>query len=234
MHKQTCSVSPFSATGHHLANIEKSFARNGRKVLKEPQRPISLRNDYMCERKTHLILFPGGGTQSPCAYTIENEDACALFTVTGRKHSPRSCREVRDRSGLPLFEIHHRGLLMRSACNITLPGCNISPMATFRRKSLGGNLVLSVETITAAGSQGLDERGITVDIVKHGRVLALFDVVDGDRRIMEVRESIRHNKTLALTPRSRPGYRPAMDMTMMPGVDMSLVSSFKSRYPYSY
>jgi hypothetical protein len=64
---------------------------------------------------------------------------------------------------------------------------------------------------------------LTLNIERHGNVLALFDIVDGDRKVAEVKESIHHNEKLALVG-SRVGYRPAMDVIIMPGVDVSLVS----------
>ena len=65
---------------------------------------------------------------------------------------------------------------------------------------------------------------LTLNIERHGNALALFDIVDGDRKVAEVRESIHHNEKLALMRGSRQGYRPAMDVIVMPGVDISLVS----------
>lgn len=200
------------------------MVRTGRKVLKEPQRPVGLRSEYISEQKTPLILYPGGDTQSTRAYTVQDKDASILFTVTGWKFSSRSCREVRDGSGLPLFEIHQGWTFARNAWVITLPGCDAARIATCRRRGLGGDLSLTFENMMAMDSKGAKERSLTIDIEKHGRVLALFDVVDGDRRIMDVGESIQHNKKLALMPSSKPGYRPAMDVMVMPGVDMSLVS----------
>lgn len=48
-------------------------------------------------------------------------------------------------------------------------------------------------------------------------------MIDGDRRVAEVCESVRHNDKLALTAGSRRGHRPALDIVITPGVDMALV-----------
>jgi hypothetical protein len=62
-------------------------------------------------------------------------------------------------------------------------------------------------------------------VAKHGAVLSFFDIVDEDRRIAEVRESVQHNEKLNLRKSSRgQGHRPTLDLTVMPGVDVSLVS----------
>lgn len=83
-----------------------------------------------------------------------------------------------------------------------------------------GNLDLSFEN----AAEGKREKMITLHVERHGNALALFDLVDGDRKVAEVRESVCHNEKLALMS-SRHGYRPAMDVIVMPGVDISLVSS---------
>ncbi|KAJ5982156.1 hypothetical protein N7451_012256 [Penicillium sp. IBT 35674x] len=200
---------------------EKNLTKRGRRVLKQPERPIALRNEYMSNRKMTLVLHPSGNYKSSYAYTINDEDACMLFTVTGRYFGARSCREIRDKSGLPLFEIRQRSPFAYNAWVVSLPGCDDSQLAVCHRGSLG-NQSLTFENLAALDGKRSEERNITIDIEKHGRVLTLFDVVDGDRRIMDVRESIRHNDKLALTPSSKSRYRPAMDLTIMPGVDMSL------------
>jgi len=191
-----------------------------RKPLKEPLRPIGLRCEYMTEQKTHLTLYPGGGPVSECAYFIQDEDGAVLFTVSGRRCSPHCCREVRDQSGLPLFEIHQLSRWVRNAWTVSLPGCRRNPVAVGRR-SLGGDLHLELENLVEVDCNGKD-RNLPIDLESHGRVLKMYDVVDENRRIMEIKESIRYNKKLALLSTFQAGYRPAMDMVIMPGVDMAM------------
>lgn len=193
-----------------------------RKVLKEPPRPVGLRNEYMTEQKTVLTLYPGGNALSECAYFIEDEGADVLFTVSGRRCSPHCCREVRDQSGLPLFEIHQRSRWVHNEWSITLPGCRTTEIAIGKRRP-GGDLHLVLENMAAVGFS-VEQRSLPIDLEKYGKILAIYDVVDGDRKIMEIKESIQHNKRLALLSSSKVGYRPAIDMVIMPGVDMALVS----------
>lgn len=202
-----------------------------RRVLKAPDRPIAIRNEHVTESKTCLIVRPLGDAQSQMAYRIEDDDGITLFTVTGRKSSDRSCREFRDASGLPLFELH-RKLSFRNVWSVTLPGSNNSKIATgvpklifSRGGSAYGSFNITFKNVAAMESKRDDEKRLTLDIERHGSALALFDVVDGDRKVAEVRESIYHNKKLALFPESRRGYRPVLDVTVTAGVDLSLVRS---------
>lgn len=198
----------------------KNRKKNIRKPLKEPVRPIGLRYEYMAEQKTHLTLYPAGSAVSECAYYIQYEDGPVLFTVSGRRCIPHCCREVRDQSGLPLFEIHQRWFWVRNAWSISLPGGRTSPIVVGRR-SPGGDLHLEMENLIEVDSN-VKDRNLPINLESHGRVLTTYDVVDGNRRIMEVKESIRHNKKLALLSTHQAGYRPAMDVLIMPGVDMAM------------
>ncbi|CDM37965.1 Tubby C-terminal-like domain [Penicillium roqueforti FM164] len=193
--------------------------KNIRKPAKEPLRPIGLRFEYMTEQKTHLTLYPGGSAVSECAYSIQDENGAVLFTVSGRRCSPHYCREVRDQSGLPLFEIHQRSRWVRNTWTVSLPGCRTTPIA-IGRHSLGGDLHLELENLIQVDCN-VKERNLPIDLESHGRVLTMYDVVDDNRRIMEIKESIRHNKKLALLSFCQAGYRPAMDMVIMPGMDMA-------------
>lgn len=202
---------------------------NYRRILKAPDRPIAIRNEYVTESKVSLILRPLGDAQSQTAYRIEDDDGITMFTVTGRKSSDRSCREFRDASGLPLFELH-RKMSFKNVWSVTLPGSSISKIATgtprliFNRGgSAYGSFNITFKNVAAMESKPDEEKRLTLNIERHGNALALFDVVDGDRKVAEVRESIAHNKKLALFPESRRGYRPVLDVTVTPGVDLSLV-----------
>lgn len=194
-----------------------------RKVLREPGRPIALRREYVSEQNTSLVLYPSGGSESAYAYKVRDEDSRAIFTVTGRKFGSSACREVWDQTGLPLFDIHREWSFRSVTWRFYLPGSSKTPLMTCRRLT-SGDRILTFENAVATEGKDVEERTLTIHIEKHGRALARFDVVDGDRKIMEIHESIRHNKKLALLPGRKAGWRPAIDMAITPGVDISLVS----------
>ncbi|RLL95632.1 hypothetical protein CFD26_103917 [Aspergillus turcosus] len=165
-----------------------------------PFRPIALRQEYITDSKTTLVLSPQGDAHSVTAYKVKDQDGRTIFTASGWKYNNGSCREFRDASGLPLFELH-RKISLKSAWYITLPGS------------------ISLRNAAAAETKSAADKELTLIVERHGRVLQSFDVIDGDRKVAEVCESIRHDDKLALK-----GHRPALDVIMTPGVDMSLVA----------
>ncbi|KAL4892603.1 tubby C-terminal-like domain-containing protein [Aspergillus ambiguus] len=208
------------------------FGRPIRMALKPPDRPLAIRQEYVTEAKTMLVVQPAGDAQAEVAYAITDADDVPQFTVTGRKFSDRSCREFRDASGLPLFEIHRR-IALKNVWAITLPGsdgeagtiASGSPRGFFGAPAFG-NFNVTFENAAALDAKGVEDRTVTLEIQRHGNVLASFDVVDRDRKVAEVRESIVHNQKLALRPSSKNhSHRPALDIVITRGVDTSLVSA---------
>ncbi|OQE36729.1 hypothetical protein PENCOP_c011G04791 [Penicillium coprophilum] len=215
------------STAYTQSRISHKPSLSPRKALKSPVRHIALRKEYVKDTKTRLVLKPQGDAQSAVAYKVLDEDGSLQFTVTGRRHGDRVCREIRDSSGLPLYELH-RKLSLRTAWAVTLPGSNDatlaigSPRWTFGSLS-SGNFTMCVENQAAADSKREDEKKLTLLIERHGNALALFDIVDGDRKVAEVRESIKHNERLPLTRNTWQKYRPALDLNITSGIDQSLV-----------
>ena len=87
------------------------------------------------------------------------------------------------------------------------------------------SMKFSFLNMAASDTKREEEKDLTLLVSPVGEVMARYDVIDGDRRIAGVYESIHHNDTLALLPKSRrKGLRPAMDVIIVAGVDSSLVS----------
>ncbi|KAJ5583609.1 hypothetical protein N7535_002229, partial [Penicillium sp. DV-2018c] len=163
------------------------------------------------------------------AYKITDEENTPHFTVTGRKYTDRSCREFRDASGLPLFELHRKWSWSNS-WSVSLPGCDTATIATGAPRwtlvnAAFGNFKLTFENAAAYPGKSGEEKMMTLCVERLTGRLGVFDVVDGDRKVAEIRESIWHNEKLALMRGSRQGYRPALDIVVMPGVDVSLIAT---------
>ncbi|RMJ22936.1 hypothetical protein PHISP_06199 [Aspergillus sp. HF37] len=86
-----------------------------------------------------------------------------------------------------------------------------------------GHFDITFENAAAMDAKNDEDRMLTLRVQKHENVLFTFDVVDGNR--FEIRGCISHNQQLNFMSGSRRGYRPALDVIITPGVDMSLVSS---------
>ncbi|KAB8245621.1 tubby C-terminal-like domain-containing protein [Aspergillus flavus] len=209
------------------ARMDHAISSQPRKVLKAPDRPIAIRENYITDSRTLLTLRPQGDAQSVAAYKVQDGNGVTQFTASGRKYNGRSCREFRDSSGLPLFELH-RKFSFRDAWCITLPGSPTAESIATGAPRLApfGNLVFTFTNVAVTDVKGsVDDKKVTLEVERHGRVLESFDIVDGDRKVAEVRESVQHNPKLALTPSTRRNYRPVLDIIVTPGVDLSLVTA---------
>ncbi|CAG7916127.1 unnamed protein product [Penicillium olsonii] len=198
-----------------------------RKALRSPHREIAFRKEYIAASQTRLILKPQGDAKSAVSLKIlDDEDDSVKFTVTGRKHTDRSCREFRDASGLPLFEIHQKALFTHSWF-VTLPGSDEASIAKaaprFSFKHGIDDFSLSFKNQAAVDvKEGAEER-VELNMERFGTVLALYDVVDGDRKVAVVRESIEHNEILPFMNSRWRKRQSVLDITVTPGTDISLV-----------
>lgn len=219
-----------SYTSYSDARMSHDFRPTPRKSLRSPEREIAFRKEQIATTKRSLVLKPQGDAHSAVSYRITDEDGATVFTVTGRKYGGRSCREFRDSSGLPFFELHTSGLAKLSArWYITLPGGGDIKVAKARPQFSwnGGVMKFSFQNMAASETKSENDKELTLSVSKHGMVLSFFDIVDVDRRVAEVRESVQHNERLNLRKSTRGGgHRPTLDLTVMPGVDASLVSLF--------
>ncbi|KAF3393857.1 hypothetical protein F1880_005430 [Penicillium rolfsii] len=207
----------------------KGFKPKPRKSMRPPERQVALRTDSIVPAKTALILRPSGNAQSVAAYKITTEEDETVYTVSGRKYGDRICREFHDASGLPLFELHTKSALGRPySWFITMPGGG-EPKIAEGEQRWGGNsksMKFSFRNMAANDTKRDEEKEVTLVVTPCGEIMARYDIIDGDRRIAGVYESIQHNDTLALMPKSRrKGLRPAMDLLIVAGVDSSLVAA---------
>ncbi|KAJ5508420.1 hypothetical protein N7527_010563 [Penicillium freii] len=186
-----------------------------RYALKAPERQVAFRLEHIAMEKTMLLLRPHGDPQSDHAYKISDEQGSPVFAATGRKYNDRSCRELPVLNALGWV--------------VTLPGSKISDAtiakATPKLAWNSINLIFSFRNGAAEDRKSEEDKQLTLTVKKHGEALALFDIVDGDRRIAELCESITHNEKLVLRRMKRGGnHRPALDLIVSPGVDISLVT----------
>ncbi|KAB8076876.1 tubby C-terminal-like domain-containing protein [Aspergillus leporis] len=214
------------------APLTNGYSPRIRRALKAPERPIALRNEYITDNKSLLTFRPQGDPKSAVGYSIQDEDGIILFTASGRKFSDRPCREFRDASGLPLFEIH-RKYLSRNSWSVSLPGSRSAKIATVSpRRTSGmsgwGNFHITFENAAAFFAKRKEDKELTLEVESRGNALALYDIVDGDRKVAEVRESIQHNEKLALMkrfPSTKHGYRPVLDIVITAHVDQALIAA---------
>lgn len=206
-----------------------------RYTLRAPEREVAFRQENITKEKTRLFLKPHGNAQSQEAYRITDEEGASVFTATGQKYNDRSSRELRDASGLPLCDMHKKPLSSPFSWVVTLPGSRPNDAAAVIAKATAQwswtsiDLNFTFRNSAAVETKREDEKEVSLTVKKHGHVLAFFDIVDTNRRVAEVRESISNNEKLALRRNTRGvNRRPALDLIIAPGMDMSLVSSSRT------
>jgi hypothetical protein len=160
-----------------------------RKPLSAPHRQIVFRKEYIPSSQIRLILKPQGDPRTAILFKIiDDEDGLVKFTVTGRKFADRPCREFRDSSGLPLFELHQKALFTHT-WPFTLPGRNDTSIAKGAPRWSFSHGVddfgMSFENQAAVEAKEQHKR-VKLTIERNGSDLALFDVVDGDRKVAVV------------------------------------------------
>lgn len=212
-----------------LLNNSMTFGLNTRPFQK-PLRPIALRTDLIAERHTRLYMVPACNSRSETDYTIRDDfDDSIVFTVTGKKFGGQPGREFRDRSGLPLFDLHQRLIVFKQPWTVRLPGCvdknlvTTQPRRSFRAFG-NGNCDVTFENAAAITNKQVAEKMMKLQTYRRPSMLYAFDVLDGDRKVVEVQESVQRNERLALMPESRRGYHPILDIRVAPDVDLTLVS----------
>lgn len=175
-------------------------------------------------------MIPESNPRSETDYTIvDDTDECTVFTATGKKFGDRPGREFRDSSGLPLYELHQKLVPLSQPWTISLPGCDDSGLvSTQLRPNLRGYRCVSCEikfqNAAAIPNKHVHEKIVKLHTQRRPSRLYAFDVMDGDRKVAEVQESISKNEKLALMPEHRKGYHPILDIRVAPGVDLALVS----------
>ncbi|KAJ5155249.1 hypothetical protein N7492_008052 [Penicillium capsulatum] len=205
------------------------FPKNSgpRPSLRPPKNEVAFRKEHIAEYQMALVVKPQGHSQSKVAYDIFHDAGADAFTASGRKYNDRECREFRDKSGLPLFDIYKKPWYSPDAYTITMPGSNDADSTILKASPDWGTNQLTMIFRNGAGDEERSEgsRGSRLTVVKHGHLMNTFDVSDNSRKIIQLRESVNHNNKLALRRKSRSKYRPALDLTVTPGVDIALASA---------
>lgn len=191
--------------------------------MKAPSENLYLRKEHIARDQSQILVKPYGGPLSQTDYKVTYEAGGPLFTISGcRYNQDRKCREVRDASGLPMFDIHRKLSMGFFSWIVTMP--DSKPSEAIIGKATSGGFGES-GLMTFWFKSGEEEH--TLSLQKHGHVMTFFDVFDISNgwRIGEIRESARHSQKLALRRSSHGKIRPAWDIILMPGLDMALMAA---------
>lgn len=211
-------------------------SRNIGQPIRPLLNPIAIRPEHIAPEETALCLRPKADTRSATDYTIENAvTGSTVFSATGKKYGSSPGREFRDSTGLPLFELRRVGL-SRRPFRVRLPGDKEKDLVSLCMRGPSMKLKLDIlqnrataTTASRGNRKGEDEeKEETVNIeVRRSTGLSTFDVLAGDHKVADIRESAEQNDTmghLLIGPFYQPPPRRVLDIRVAEGLDMSIVS----------
>jgi hypothetical protein len=104
-----------SQSPSHLGNPE-----DGR--LTPAPHPIAIRFEHLAETETHLRVEESSNLFGPSNFIALSDDGSTVFSAHGKGAVFGKKREIRDGSGLPIFELHASSSSLKGAWYLELPG----------------------------------------------------------------------------------------------------------------
>ncbi|ODM14440.1 hypothetical protein SI65_10175 [Aspergillus cristatus] len=180
----------------------------GNTPLSQPPFPIAVRPEHIAATETNLIIESKCVDLSPEDCIVKDSDGSTVFAVAGKKHGERTGREFRDGSGLHLFELY-RVIGISRPLRVRLPG-------TDGKKD---NLV----EFSMSMHYG------TFDMIVSKESIYIWEMLVGDVKVADIRESTVKNDSLGCAPQQntwypKPPKRRALDIKVAEGFDASLAA----------
>jgi hypothetical protein len=192
--------------------------------------PIAIRPEFAMQTETLVKVEERQntfGVSDFVAFVVDEQ--VPLFTVHGRRVPFSKTREIRDSSGLPLFEMHARSSTLKGAWYLQLPGrsrehiLDIDLHGTLGAKN---NLDINlgnekpVHTLQAPENDCKmkpEPTTLTVKSQDHGRLA--YEVYHSGARIASIRRLIGNNAAA-----TRSGQATVWETKVSANVDLSIVS----------
>lgn len=209
---------------------------------------VALRPEHISEFERRLYLQPRYDAKAIDEYVVKfDSDDTTLITASGPKYDKKGVRDIRDASGLPLFEcekIWAPAWRKRGPWIIRLPGSNGSSKAGDKASEIANTrrtnaywvnrFDMTFRNAAARDVKGEAEAMVTLHIRSSNALFCNWIVSLGDRIVVHVRESVDRNKRQDPTGRfirSVPAQtelykRLTLDVIVAENFDLSLVSSF--------
>lgn len=208
---------------------------------------IALRPEQISEFERRLYLQPRYDANALDEYVVKfDSDDTTLITASGPKYDKKGVRDIRDASGLPLFEcekIWTPAWRKRGPWLIRLPGSSGSSKAgnkaleiasTYRTNAYWVNRFdMTFRNAAAQDVKGEAEAMVTLHVRSTNALYCNWIVSLGDRVVVQIRESVERNKhqvpvdrLLGNVPAQEMYKRLTLDVMVAENFDLSLVSSF--------
>ncbi|KAF9883351.1 hypothetical protein FE257_003567 [Aspergillus nanangensis] len=192
--------------------------------LYPPKVPLALRPEHITEFQVALELKPHddprAARKSPRDYVVRDADGITQFTASGWSFNGMECREIRDSSGLPLFELHHKARAFKHSWDVTLPGARDKPLISAHVKTGLNKFEFPVTVENAVVGGGCKK--VTLQVHPVGPADIKFFVTVDNRKIMAFLRDVF--KPGNLTTKPYPDVRSGWEAVIAPDVDLSLAT----------
>jgi hypothetical protein len=189
--------------------------------------PVAIRFEHLAETETHLRIEETSDVFGPSNFVALSEDGSTIFSVHGKGVVFGKKREIRDGSGLPIFELHASSSSLKGAWYLELPGRSHERLLSI--DLLGGmsgrvslhvhfenryenNGPLSTQTSSPPTDAGLEIRGQDMERI-------LFDVFYLGAKVARIRRLIS-----SVISSTRCGGKPLWEASVSANIDLSIVS----------
>lgn len=205
----------------------------GNQSVEDPPCSMGIRPEYITEFERLLWINPIYDPHSPNEYCIRyDSDDTLLFTATGMNYSAKSTREIRDSSGLPLFEVQKvcsPGWRYKTPWRVRLPGCKEIDLVDIRFKGLMHNkFEVHFRNAVARDSKNEDDQMVHLVVQRVSPVYRVYEVRVAGIKVVDIRESMERNRSVPTRfYNSSKGLLPPrlmMEVKVAENFDMSLVS----------
>lgn len=189
--------------------------------------PVAIRFEHLAEAETHLRIEESSNLFGPSNFIALSDDGTTVFSAHGKGAVFGKKREIRDESGLPIFELHASSSSLKDAWYLELPGrsrerlLSIDLLGGLSGKiSLHVNLANRYERDGQASTQNdspptdavLEVRGQDIERI-------LFDVFYLGTKVARIRRLVP-----SVISSTKTGGKPLWEASVSTNVDLSIVS----------
>jgi hypothetical protein len=107
---------------HQLSQSSSQLGDLGNGQLTPAPHPVAIRLEHLAETETHLRIEEKSNLFGPSDFLALLDDGTTVFSAHGKGAVFGKKREIRDGSGLPIFELYASSSSLKGAWYLELPG----------------------------------------------------------------------------------------------------------------
>jgi hypothetical protein len=189
--------------------------------------PIAIRFEHLAEAETHLRIEESSNLFGPSNFIALSDDGTTIFSAHGKGAVFGKKREIRDGSGLPIFELHASSSSLKGAWYLELPGRSHERLLSIDLLGgMRGRVSLHVHFANRYEREGQSSIQVsppTTDAVLEIRgqdmERILFDVFYPGANVARIRRLVP-----SVISSTRSGGNPLWEASVSANVDLSIVS----------